>query len=204
MKTIRFAVIIALLTAWTSIGNASSAQTELPPSLKHLADGHIEKSSISAKGTKIKWGRAQAIIDVSAKEVLAAIYDYKNYAEFLPDFRTSKVLSQRGPNAIVYLEALVIKKTYKVWVQESFRERAPSGQTRIIEGKMLKGNISRLDSRWEVTPLDEGHTLVAFQMLFDPNLPLPASLVSQQNERAAQRTIKALKEKRLDPKKTKS
>jgi ribosome-associated toxin RatA of RatAB toxin-antitoxin module len=204
MKPACFIAIFVLLTTWSSICGASSAQSALPPAIKHLADGHIENSSFAAKGTTIQGGRAQAIVNAPVDKVLSAIFDYGNYAQFLPHFRTSKVLSKRGANAIVYMEALAIKETFKIWVQESFKEGASQGSTRVVVGKMLKGNVARLDARWEVTPIDKNRTLVAFQMLLDPHLPIPASVVSQQNVGAARRTIKALLEKRLGINKPKS
>jgi ribosome-associated toxin RatA of RatAB toxin-antitoxin module len=204
MKPTCFIAIFVLFTTWTSVCGASFAQSQLPSAIRHLADGHIENSSFAVKGTTIQGGRAEAIINAPVDEVLSAIFDYGNYAQFLPHFRTSKVLSKRGANAIVYMEALIIKDTYKIWAQESFRERALQGSTRVVEGKMLKGNVARLDARWEVTPIDGNRSLVAFQMLLDPNLPLPASVISNQNAIAARRTIKALRDKRIDPKKPKS
>lgn len=204
MKTTCFVAIFALCTTWTSVCGASAAQSALPPAIKHLADGRIEESSFAVKGTTILGGRAQAIVNAPVDKVMSAIFDYGNYAQFLPHFRTSKVLSKRGSNAIVYMEAFFIKNTFKVWIQESFRERASQGSTRVVEGKMLKGNVDRLDARWEVTPIDKNRSLVVFQMLLDPDLPLPASIVSEQNTVAARRTIKALRDKRIDPKKPKS
>jgi len=197
MKSLYFSLCLVVVTTWAGICGASSAQFDQTEQTRRLSDGHIESTQLAVKGSSIKAGRAQAILAFPIEKVLPAIYDYANYSKFLPHFNTSKVLSKRGANAIVYLEALVIKSTYKVWVQESFRENTPQGKTRIVEGKMLNGNIKRLDARWELTPVDKDHTLVVFQMLFDPKLLLPNSVVSNQNQIAASRTIKALRDKRL-------
>jgi len=86
------------------------------------------KHPTRGKRKRYQAGKAQAIVAFPIEKVLPAIYDYANYAKFLPNFQTSKVLSKRGANAIVYLEALVIKRTYKVWVQESFRELPAQGR----------------------------------------------------------------------------
>ena len=46
---------------------------------------------------------------------------------------------------------------------------------------------------WEVTPFDDGRTLVAFQIIVDPDLPLPTSLINAENEKAARKTVHALR-----------
>ena len=193
-------MFLGSLAAWLLLYGAALAQSDAQNAAARLSDGHIETGTLPEAGTDIQWGRAQAIVDAPLEQVLKVIEDYGRYADFLPHFTTSRVLSQRGANATVYMEALFIKKTFKVWVQASFRERPRQGETRIIEGKMMQGNINRLNARWEVTPLANGRTLIAFQMLFDPHLPLPDSMISAQNSDAARRTIKSLREKRLSAK----
>jgi len=193
-------MIFGSLAAWLLICGAALAQSDPQSAVARLGDGHIETGTLPEAGSDILWGRAQAIVNAPLEQVMRVVQDYGRYSEFLPHFTVSRVLSQKGANATVYMEALVIKKTLKVWVQASFRERPRQGNTRIIEGKMMQGNINRLNARWEITPLADGRTLVAFQMLFDPKLPLPDSMISNENSKAASRTIKALREKRLSAK----
>ena len=50
--------------------------------------------------------------------------------------------------------------------------------------------------RWELTPIEGGtRTLVSFQILVDPGLPLPSSIFSSENEKTARRTVRALRER---------
>lgn len=142
-------------------------------------------------------GRAQAILNMPVESVLGAVQDYGSYADFFPHFTTSRILAKRGANAVVYLEADIIKRTYKVWAQVRFREQPRKADTHVIEGTMVQGNLNRLESRWEITPLGKDRTLVTFQIFFDPKLPIPDSIVSDQNSNAARKTIKSLRDKRL-------
>jgi hypothetical protein len=64
---------------------------------------------------------------------------------------------------------------------------------------MTKGNVDVLQAVWEVTPLDDGRTLVAFQIVVDPDLPLPTSLVNSENAKTARMTIRALRERVTKP-----
>jgi ribosome-associated toxin RatA of RatAB toxin-antitoxin module len=72
--------------------------------------------------------------------------------------------------------------------------RPNEGDTRVIEGKMVDGSMDAMMARWEVTPIDANRTLVAFQLLMDPKLPLPDSFVSSENEIATRKTIRALRQ----------
>ena len=60
---------------------------------------------------------------------------------------------------------------------------------------MTKGNMEQMKARWEVTPLSDGRTRVAFQMIMDPDMPMPAGFITAQNEKASKKTIKALRKR---------
>ncbi|MGB5286552.1 MAG: hypothetical protein WBN29_18735, partial [Polyangiales bacterium] len=47
---------------------------------------------------------------------------------------------------------------------------------------------------WRLTPVDDGaRTEVDFKLFVDPDMPLPSSVFSRENERAAGNTIRALR-----------
>jgi ribosome-associated toxin RatA of RatAB toxin-antitoxin module len=111
----------------------------------------------------------------------------------MPHFRASRVLSRRGTRALVYMQASIAKDTMTLWAQLKVAPRPNIGTTRVIEAKMVQGNMDAMRARWEVTPIDAQHTKVAFELLMDPKVPLPSSLVSDENEKATQKTIRALR-----------
>ena len=161
--------------------------------VKRLSDGRIEVSSRPYPGTDVRMGHAQAIIDAAPNRVLAVVVDYSRYAEFMPHFKVSRVLAQRGPKAIVYLQAGILKDTVTIWAQLKVEASKQHGSTDVIEARMTKGNIEHMTARWELTPLDEKHTLVSFQFLIDPDLPVPSSLVTNENVKASRRAVAALR-----------
>jgi ribosome-associated toxin RatA of RatAB toxin-antitoxin module len=153
----------------------------------------IKVVTIAQAGTSVKAGRAEGIVDGSLEAVRNVVEDYGSYEKFMPHFRASRVLSRRGSSALVYMQASVAKDTITLWAQLKIVPKPNAGQTRIIEAKMVQGNLDAMTARWELTPVDSDHTLVAFQLLMDPKVPLPASLVSNENEKASQKTIRALR-----------
>ena len=158
----------------------------------NVRDGHIESSSEPYPGTSVQWGRAVVLLDAPAADVLAIVQNYGGYKDFLPNFETSRVLSQRGNSALIYAQVSVMRGAAHIWAELKIKPH-DVGATRVIEAKMTKGNVDLLQATWEVTPVDAKHTLVAFQIIVDPKLPLPTGLVNDENTKTARKTLKALR-----------
>jgi ribosome-associated toxin RatA of RatAB toxin-antitoxin module len=140
-----------------------------------------------------KAGRAEGVVEAALDAVRKVVEDYGSYETFMPHFRASRVLSRRGSSALVYMQASIAKDTMTLWAQLKVAPKPNVGMTQVIEAKMVQGNMDAMFARWELTPVDSTHTLVAFQLLMDPKVPLPASVVQSENEKATQKTIRALR-----------
>ena len=149
---------------------------------------------IAEEGSSISSGRAVGVLDHPLEAVLSVVLDYENYVHFMPNFTKSKVLAQRGSRAMVYMEVSVASGTFTLWGQLKLSEASSDGESRIVEARLLDGNIDAFSARWRLTPVDDGaHTEVEFQLYVDPDMPLPASVFSRENERAAGNTVRALR-----------
>ena len=154
----------------------------------------VRTAQIAEDGSSISWGHAIAVIDQPIEEVLPVVVDYANYVHFMPNFTKSKVLAQRGNRAMVYMEVSVAAGTFTLWGQLKLSEGAPEGDTRIIEARLLDGNMDAFSASWRLTPVDGGAgTEVDFKIYVDPDMPLPSSVFSRENERAAGNTVRALR-----------
>lgn len=179
MIRIAFALALGTLTA-----SAATAQTPV-------------ETTTEASGNGVDYGVATSVVDAPVDAVMRVVTDYANYASFMPNFERSRVLSRRGQNALVYIQASALEGSYTAWAQMRIYARRPRGETQIIEGRMTDGNLEQFIARWEVTPLDEHRTEVKFRLLFVPDLPFPDSIVTGENVRAARRTLQNL-QRRLD------
>jgi ribosome-associated toxin RatA of RatAB toxin-antitoxin module len=188
--------LVVTCVAALAINHTAFAEAQGPTSekLAGLQDGTIKSSTVEYKPDSVRWGRAIGIVDAPLADVLAVVENYAGYQTFMPHFKVSKVLSQRGTSALVYMQASLARNTMNLWAQMKISPKASEGETRIIEGRMVDGNMDAMIARWEVTPIDANRTLVAFQLLMDPKLPLPDSFVSSENEIATKKTIKALRQ----------
>jgi ribosome-associated toxin RatA of RatAB toxin-antitoxin module len=157
-------------------------------------DAEIFTAQIPEEGSNIAWGQAVLVVDKPIEEVLPIVRDYANYVQFMPNFTKSKVLAQRGSRAMVYMEVSVAKGAFTLWGQLNMAERPQDGDSRIVEARLMRGNIDAFNARWTLTPVDGGaRTEVDFKIYVDPDIPLPSSIFSRENERAAGKTVRALR-----------
>ena len=184
------ALVGALIWAWT-LGAAPNHAAAVEP---HVENAGISTTQIPVEGSKIASGRAVIVVDKPIEEVLPIVLDYANYVQFMPNFTKSKVLAQRGSRAMVYMEVSVAKGMYTLYGQLNLAERPQDGESRLVEGHLMDGNIDAFNASFRLTPVDGGtRTEIDFNIYVDPDLPLPSSVFSRENERAAGRTVRALR-----------
>lgn len=185
----RAASILVCVLAVSGLASASARADEAPT---------FEVSNVPGPTGGVEYGRVEGVIEASTDEVLAILHDYSKYAGLFPYFQTSKVLSQRGSDAIVYLEAKVLHGAATLWGQVKMHGVAAEDGSEVIDVKMMKGksNIGEFLARWEITPVDGGQrTKVAFQLLVDPDLPVPDSIVSSEMKKSVSKAFRALRQR---------
>ena len=186
-KTALIGIIATALIAGSSSSPAAAAD-------EINENAGVFTAQIPEEGSSIAWGQAVLVVDKPIEEVLPIIRDYANYKQFMPNFTKSKVLAQRGNRAMVYMEVSVAKGALTLWGQLSLAERPQDGESRVVEAHLMEGNIDAFSASWTLTPVDGGaRTEVDFKIYVDPDIPLPSSIFSRENERAAGRTVRALR-----------
>ena len=186
----RLALIGALLATWT-LGAAPNRAAAVEP---HVENAGIFTAQMPVDGSTISSGRAVIVVDKPIEEVLPIVLDYANYVNFMPNFTKSKVLAQRGSRAMVYMEVSVAKGMYTLYGQLNMSESPQDGESRVVEGRLMDGNIDAFNASFRLTPVDGGaRTEIDFNIYVDPDLPLPSSVFSRENERAAGRAVRALR-----------
>ena len=182
------------MTQTTSIGLLAVALLLATSPVHAAGEADVRTAQIAKEGSNISWGHAVAVIDQPFDEVLPVVVDYGNYVHFMPNFTKSKVIAQRGNRAMVYMEVSVASGTFTPWGPLKLSESPAEGDTRVIEAYLLDGNMDAFSASWRLTPVDGGaRTEVDFKIYVDPDMPLPSSVFSRENEKAAGNTLRALR-----------
>ena len=160
----------------------------------HDENAGIYTAQLPQEGSSISWGQAVIVLDQPIEEVLPIVRDYANYVHFMPNFTKSKVLAQRGSRAMVYMEVSIAKGTLTLYGQLNLAERPEDGPSRVVVAELMDGNIDAFNASFTLTPVDGGaRTEVDFKIYVDPDIPLPSSIFSRENERAAGQAVRALR-----------
>lgn len=107
--------------------------------------------------------------------IWSTLTDYGHLAEFVPGMQSSKITERRGSTAIVEQrgEAGFLIFSYGIDVVVASTEYYPD----TIEVRVLKGNLKRLDGRYQVERGEkEGSWVVSWVGLIEPSLTLPQFL----------------------------
>ena len=178
------AAAVALSSVWP-VGPASADLDE---------NAGIFTAQLPEEGSSIRWGQAVIVVDQPIDEVLPIVRDYANYVTFMPNFTKSKVLAQRGSRAMVYMEVSVARGAITLWGQRALAERPSGDDTHVVEARLMEGNVDAFSASFALRPLDGGtRTEIDFRIYVDPDIPLPSAVFSRENERAAGRTVRALR-----------
>lgn len=192
------ALLACLLLSSSLLPGTASAEAAAAPAPVTQPTNTLAVTNVSGPNGGVDWGRAEGVIDAHPADVVAVLRDYGRYAGLFPHFEKSKVLSQRGADAIVYLEARILFGATTLWGQVRMSASSPEPTTEVIEAKMMrgKGNMAQLLARWEVRPVDDGRrSRVVFQLLVDPDLPVPDSVVSREMRNSAGMAFRALRKR---------
>ena len=153
----------------------------------------IRTSEVDEPGTNVNRGKAVGIVRAPFDRVVSVLEDYAHYADFLPEFRASRVIAQRGSRAMVYLEVGALHQTITLWAQVQIRTRENDDGTKVIDARMVQGNLDHFAATWSVRRLDDQRTEVSIELIADPDLPAPSGLVTHENVRMALKSIRNLR-----------
>ncbi|MEM7609980.1 MAG: hypothetical protein AAF411_31930, partial [Myxococcota bacterium] len=116
----------------------------------------ISSGTAAAEGTSVRYGTASAVLNFPMEQVEAMVHDYASFQDYLPHFQTSRILSQRGNRALLYIEVMAINGTITLWANTRVSSRVDGNGRRIIEGRMTRGNLEHFTARWELEAAGEG------------------------------------------------
>jgi len=173
---------------------AAQATPYAPPSTDATAValhklGGEKRSSYQQPGLKYQTGRAEIFINAPVSAVRASVTDYSNYATIVPKFQKAKVLKRNGASADVYLMIPIMKGAANVWTVQHFAPPTKAGALETVSGKSLQGNVDALNTRWSYRAVDAQHSILIAEIYVEPKLPVPASTITKEAQKAAAEAV---------------
>jgi hypothetical protein len=163
--------------------------------LAALADGHSHRTNFQPSGLADRYGRAQILVNAPIGIVHRIIVDYGHYKELTSGkFHTSRVIGKSPAGTEVYFQLSVLDGMITLWQVFRFQELKPLARGwAIVEGWYVKGNIGRGNAAWTLHAIDDNRTVVTFDLLILPNVPLPQTLLDDGNRNAAGEAVEAVR-----------
>src|SRR3954452_22177058 len=95
----------------------------------------------------------------------------------MPNFEITRVLSKRGGASVLFVQVNALHGLTKFWAEVKVKAHepppgSPPGALE-IDAHTTRGNLQTFKARWSVTKVNDAQTLVAFELIADPDLPLP-------------------------------
>jgi len=151
--------------------------------------GDSERYERKTDRSKVKAGCARIAIKAPPDIVEDVVTDFKNYTRFISKFKKARVVGKEGDSTLVYLAVPILHGAGKIWAVVKFGPVKKDGDSRVLSGSMVKGNVKRLDAEWRITPIDDEYTQLNCELLIEPNLPVPGSVVTGEVAYAADEAV---------------
>jgi hypothetical protein len=189
MNTFRAFSVVALLALASGNALANSPNDEVT-----RFDTKLPESDRPAGG-------ARTVVSASPETVKSVVLDFAHYAIYFdPDKGTnpsrkwaSRIVGKSGDKTDLYLEVPILKGAAKIWAIIRFEPPKKVGDTEVVTGKMIKGNVSQLSAKWKLKPAADNRTELQLEFLVVPKLPVPDSLLSSEARSAAAKAVNGMR-----------
>jgi ribosome-associated toxin RatA of RatAB toxin-antitoxin module len=147
-------------------------------------------------------GGARTVVSASPEVVKSVVLDFEHYAYYFdPDKGTnpqrkwaSHVVGRSGDKTDLYLEVPILKGAAKIWAVIRFdAPQKVSDDTEIVNGRMIKGNVSQLSAKWKMRRAADKTTELQLEFLVVPKVPIPDSLLSSEARSAASKAVTGMR-----------
>ncbi len=150
---------------------------------------------VDAAGAQVFEVVASGAVKASPEAVWKVLTNYEAMPEFVPDLEKTKVLSRTGNRAIIEQSGvarfLFLSRPIHLVVQVAEEPMST------IDISLVSGDMKVYHCRWELTPLPDGGTRIAYSGKLVPKFYVPGMLGSNLIRRDIERMMAAVLE-RLD------
>jgi ribosome-associated toxin RatA of RatAB toxin-antitoxin module len=151
----------------------------------------VERFMVKVPNSRVDAGAARALAHASSEGLRSVVTDYARYSSIIAQFKNARVVGRSGGHTDVYLEVPILSGFSTVWAVVRFEAPEAKGNQHIIRGRLVRGNVRRLDATWRIEKIDEQKSVLTLELLMVPKLPAPTSVVSAELRKAAGKAVNA-------------
>jgi ribosome-associated toxin RatA of RatAB toxin-antitoxin module len=160
------------------------------PAMAQAPKPEVAVKRVNVEGEQVFEVTASGVVKASPAAVWKVLTDYEAMPEFVPDLEKNKVISRTGNRAIIEQSGvarfLFLSRTIHLIVQTA--EEPISS----IDISLVTGDMKVYSCRWELTPLPDGGTRVAYSGKLVPKFFVPGMLGSNIIRRDIERMMAAV------------
>jgi ribosome-associated toxin RatA of RatAB toxin-antitoxin module len=169
------------------------------------ADDEVDRLKASPRATRyelkttappssIDTGGAAILVNAPIAEVRRIVTDYAHYETILKPFDQSRVLSRRKGWSEVYLQVPILHGAAKIWAVVLIPPPVKDGPNETITVRFDRGNVADMRATWRMRAVDADHTVLKIELLVDPKMPFPASVITPELKAAADAGVTAVRD----------
>jgi ribosome-associated toxin RatA of RatAB toxin-antitoxin module len=152
---------------------------------------NVERFTVKVPNSNLEAGAARALAHAPSERLQSVVTDYARYSSIITSFRNARVVGRSGGHTDVYLEVPILSGLSTIWAIVRFEAPEAKGNQQVVRGRLLKGNVKRLDATWRIDKVDEQKSVLSLELLMIPDLPAPTSVVSAELRKAAGKAVNA-------------
>jgi len=151
---------------------------------------------VPVQGTQLVRGRSTMVIAAPIDKVREAALDFGHYADFMPHYRKCRVLSgARGGAQEVYMEVTAIHGAVTMWARIEVAKGTVVDGVEVYDTKFLDGNVKDLKATFRFRKIDDSSTELSLELFLLPQLPLPDSVLNEENLKGSADAVVAIKQR---------
>ena len=196
---------------WASDGNAEEPADSNVPVVPHGdADPDVEQTGEAGKLREPKTvavpvpkkgedyeglvrGRSTVVVNAPIAKVRKHVIDFGKYADFMPHYNAARVLRRKKDGTReVYMQWAALHGAIKMHARFDMVPSERDGSEKWTSS-FINGNVRDAYATWTIKALSETKTELTLEAFLLPKLPLPTSLLNNENTSGAEKGVVAMR-----------
>ena len=196
MRFTPFVLALALSAPAAAYGDAPNPADDPEVARLLQAKSTVRWTHVPA-GRSERYGHAETLTEATPERVRQVASDYAHLKDLHKKFASARIVDKQGDDVDVYMKLPVRVGPFTVDQWEVLRFGPPKsvGNTYVVEGRGVRGNMKSGHVVITVRPVDARHSLIKVDILLVPGMPAPQSMVDEELRDAALDLANGLKDK---------